>query len=78
MKQLLYIVFPALVLTGCASSRAPLDDAYYWPDGRQQEEYAVQPSPESSPDPAASAGSTAPSVEYISVQDTTVTVKIKR
>ena len=62
-------------LTAChTTSQAPLDDAYYWPDKSVHTEHS-----ESSTPSASSAPST-PSIpiEYTNVQDTTVTIKIKR
>ena len=59
-------------LTSChTTSQAPLDDAYYWPDKSVHTEHS-----ESSASSASSALS--PSIEYINVQDTTVTIRIKR
>lgn len=64
-----------LALAAChTTSQAPLDDAYYWPDKSVHTEHS-----ESSTPSASSAPST-PSIpiEYTNVQDTTVTIKIKR
>ena len=63
MTKQIYIVLLALGLTACAS-QAPLDDAYYWPDGRVE---IQEPSVESEK-----------SMEIISQSDTTITVRIKR
>ena len=76
MKKNIRYILPlaALVLCGCGSTaQAPLDDAYYWNEQRQQVTVAEQRQPTQTATTAAS-----PSVEYISVRDTTVTVKIKR
>lgn len=57
----------ALGLTACGTtSIAPLDDAYYWPDKKTQNIQSTQITPNT------------PSVEYISVQDTTVTIRVKK
>ena len=76
MKRFYYIVL-AIGLTACsATSTIPLDDAYIWPD----KETAKVPStaePASSVETAAPAPA-APTLEYTNVQDTTITVKIKR
>jgi len=51
---------------------APLDDAYYYPD--KQEAPApepTQPSQPSQPEPSSQ-------VEYVNIQDTTVTIRIKK
>ena len=50
------------VLSSCAS-QAPLDDAYYWPDKKAQ---STQITPNT------------PTMEIISEQDTTVTIRINR
>jgi hypothetical protein len=58
-----------LALAAChTTSQAPLDDAYYWPDKSVHTEHSE------------SSASSAPSIpiEYTNVQDTTVTIKIKR
>ena len=61
-----------LALAAChTTSQAPLDDAYYWPDKSAHTEHS-----ESSASSASSAPSS--SIEYTNVQDTTVTIKIKR
>ena len=62
-------------LTAChTTSQAPLDDAYYWPDKSVHTEHS-----ESSASSASIASSAlSPSIEYINVQDTTVTIRIKR
>ena len=50
------------VLSSCAS-QAPLDDTYYWPEKRQKQEQKAQEQ-----DP----------IEYLNIQDTTVTIRINR
>lgn len=65
------------LFTACAS-QLPLDDAYYWPDKRAA---VVQTQPAATENAAVQAGSATPaepSMEIISAQDTTITVKIKR
>lgn len=52
----------AIILSACAS-QAPLDDAYYWPDKKAQ---STQINPNT------------PTMEIISEQDTTVTIRINR
>lgn len=59
----------ALVMSACGTTNvAPLDDAYYWPD---KSAHATHSEPIES-------GTSSPSIEYTNVQDTTVTIKIKR
>jgi archaellin len=66
----LSIVFIAFVLTACATSQAPLDDAYYWPD--KESSTAAPAATTSAPK------TTGEAIDYINVQDTTVTIRIKR
>ena len=68
-----------LALTAChTTSQAPLDDAYYWPDKSVQ----TTTTPSNNAKQAEGSNSQTPSnnavVEYTNVQDTTVTIKIKR
>ena len=72
------------ILTACAS-QAPLDDAYHWMDkAEQMAAAAAQTAQQSSTSTSTSTSSTssatptAPSLEYTNVQDTTITVRIKR
>ena len=66
MTKKLLIVSLALGLTACASSKAPLDDAYYWPDESASSETTQ------------TTQTTESSIEYLDVQDTTVTIRIKK
>jgi len=71
------------ILTACAS-QAPLDDAYHWMDkAEQMAAAAAQTAQQSAPSTSSSSSTssatpTAPSLEYTNVQDTTITVRIKR
>ena len=74
------------ILTACAS-QAPLDDAYHWMDKAEQmaaaaaqtaQQSATSTSSSSSASSTSSATPTAPSLEYTNIQDTTITVRIKR
>ena len=77
------------ILTACAS-QAPLDDAYHWMDKAEQmaaaaaqtaQQSATSTSSSSSASSTSSTSSatpTTPSLEYTNVQDTTITVRIKR
>ena len=71
------------ILTACAS-QAPLDDAYHWMDKAEQMAAAAAQTAQqsatstSSSTSTSSATPTAPSLEYTNVQDTTITVRIKR
>lgn len=69
----------AVSMTSChTTSQAPLDDAYYWPDKSVQ----TTTTPSNNAKKAEGSNSQTPSnnavVEYTNVQDTTVTIKIKR
>ena len=67
-----------LALVAChTTSQAPLDDAYYWPDKSVHTEHSESSAPSASSASSASSPSS-PSIEYTNVQDTTVTIKIKR
>ena len=87
MTKAKYIVFiGALLLTGCATTNvAPLDDAYYWPDKNVETTATAkttQPSSPSQPSqtssPSSSSSTSEPKIVYTSVQDTAVTIRIKR
>ena len=74
------------ILTACAS-QAPLDDAYHWMDKAEQmaaaaaqtaQQSSTSTSTSTSTSSSSSATPTAPSLEYTNVQDTTITVRIKR
>ena len=69
----------ALGLISCASNQVPLDDAYYWPDkSAVSTNTQTTTTTTTTQTTANSVKQQAPSVEFISVKDTTVTVKIKR
>ena len=58
------------VMCGCSSTQQfPLDDAYYRPENTVPPREPSSTSLTSSPTPA---------IEYVSVQDTTITVRIKK
>ena len=72
MTRTIYIVLCVFGLTACAS-QIPLDDAYYRPEN------TVVPSKPSAPKTTANdVKQPQTNLEYISVQDTTITVRIKR
>ena len=77
MKKVFYIVFCIAGLASCGTTQAPLDDAYYWPDKRQQaaQEYVVQPA---SPAVETPAPEPAPAYQIINDQDTTVTIRFNQ
>ena len=55
-----------------------MDDAYYWPDRSiQHASHAIEDNPASFPIEEGQGGTSA-TIEYTNVQDTTVTIRIKR
>ena len=71
MAKVKYIVFLALCLASCkTASQFPMDDAYYRPSSEPSSTSLTSSSSPSSP-----AG---PAIEYLSVQDTTITVRIRK
>lgn len=65
---------------------APLDDAYYWPEkeiAKEMSKHAAQPASQPAKTtteqlPLNEVKASEQPIQYINVQDTTVTVKIKR
>lgn len=80
MRKTCFILF-AFILTACAS-QVPLDDAYHWPDktaktGTTETQSAPAGQPVEAAQPTQTSP-TRPTMEIISAQDTTITIKIKR
>ena len=77
MKKVFYIALCVAGLCSCGAAQAPLDDAYYWPDKRQQatQEYVVQPTVTVVETPAVES---APAYQIINDQDTTVTIRFNK
>ena len=76
MAKVKYIVFLALCLVSCkTASQFPMDDAYYRPAPETVLPVTRNPSPVT---PNPSPVTPNPSIEYISVQDTTVTIRIRK
>ena len=68
-----------LALTAChTTSQAPLDDAYYWPDKSVQTTTTTSNNAKQAEGSNSQTPSNNAVVEYTNVQDTTVTIKIKR
>ena len=69
-------------LSACSSTHFTVDDAYHWDDNRSAAATAETPSgSESSTSSSSSSSSsslTSPTIEYTNIQDTTITVRIKR
>ena len=67
----------AAVLTACGTtSKAPLDDAYYQPEKLPGS--TSYSSTSSSTSTYSSNNEPGPSIEYLNVQDTTVTIRIRK
>lgn len=67
------ILLLSLGLTACGKMNTiPLDDAYIWPEKQAPKTEVAQPESQSQYQ------SQGPSIEYVSVQDTTITVRIKK
>lgn len=81
------LVSVVLSLAACNTiALAPLDDAYYWPEkeiAKEMSKHAAQPASQPAKTtteqlPLNEVKSSEQPIQYINVQDTTVTVKIKR
>ena len=72
----------ALGLISCASNQVPLDDAYYWPDKSavvtNTQTTTTTQTMTTTQTTTTTATTQKPLVEFLSVKDTTVTVKIMR
>ena len=76
MKRLSYIVSCVLGLTACGStSTIAVDDAYIWPDKTAS---VTTPAATTATLVVNEPVSTGPTLEYTNIQDTTITVRIKR
>jgi hypothetical protein len=71
----------AAAFTACSSAQLPpIDDVYYWD---KHEQKAVQPAAAESPavtteqTPASTPSTPQKTIEYVNVQDTTVTIRIR-
>ena len=75
-KEFIIVSLALLGLTGCSTLHvAPMDDAYFWEDSWSPSGVVSatdEPSEQVSDQPVQ------PVLEYTNVQDTTVTVRIKR
>lgn len=63
-------------LSACSSTHFTVDDAYHWDDNRSAAATAETPS--GSESSTSSSSLTSPTIEYTNIQDTTITVRIKR
>lgn len=63
-------------LSACSSTHFTVDDAYHWEDNRSAAATAETPSDSESS--TSSSSLTGPTIEYTNIQDTTITVRIKR
>jgi len=76
MTKKIAIVLFALGLCSCASTQLPpMDDAYYWPSSSVPTTQTTEPAQiTQTTEPT----SVTPTIEYLNIQDTTVTIRIKR
>lgn len=75
MTKRIYMVLMVLGLVACkTTSKVPIDDAYYWPSQTTQ---TTQTAPNNTPTIQNTPPASEP-IEYVNVQDTTVTIRIKR
>ena len=72
-KQSAILCLVALIFSACGTVNvAPLDDAYYWPDKNAVQVEVSSPAQVEGPE------TPAPTIEYIDVQDTVVTIRVTR
>jgi hypothetical protein len=69
--------FLLVVLTACGVNQLPIDDAYYWPDKSAPSTTTIQTTPTTQITPITPTTPTTP-IEYTSVTDTVVTIRIKK
>ena len=76
-KPYIVLLISAAFFAACSTANSiPIDDAYYSPQVESPASATATPSSSSSQSSASSASS--PSIEYLNVQDTTVTIRIKK
>lgn len=82
MKKIWYIGLMSIGLVACSTvGKAPVDDAYYWPDKVEVSQSSPTSSARTTSTPSQPAQQPAPKaspIEYTNVQDTTVTIRIKK
>ena len=77
MVRRLAILSIAFALSACGTvNTIPLDDAYIWPDKKEAAQTQTTQTPDVQSEPASQTA--APTMEIISQQDTTITVRIKK
>lgn len=79
-KPYIVLLISAAFFAACSTANSiPIDDAYYSPQVESPASATATPSSSSSQSSASSASSaSSPSIEYLNVQDTTVTIRIKK
>jgi hypothetical protein len=69
----------AVVLAACSTLQSlPVDDAYYWPEKHVWDTQTTQTISTTPTIQTTETTEATPRLEYLNVQDTTITVKIKR
>lgn len=69
-----------VVLTACSTTQqVPIDDVYYWPAAQETGQSTQNnPSTPSTPsNPSNPSNQNSSTIEYVNVQDTTVTIRVK-
>ena len=74
LKTKYIVLMGAMMLLSCTSVQVPIDDAYYWPDKSAPSTTTIQTTPTTQITPTTP---TTP-IEYTSVTDTVVTIRIKK
>ena len=65
----------AVIMTACSTLQSlPVDDAYYWPEKTEVASQPSQPGQPSQPRTSSQPNT----IEYLNVQDTTVTIRIRK
>ena len=83
MGNRLWVIGCAFVLASCSSLQLSVDDAYHWEEKMKGASRACSPSQPSLPSTPSTPSEpievkSEPVLEFVNVQDTTVTVRIKR
>ena len=78
-KQSAILCFVALLFSACGTvSTIPIDDAYHWPEKQTSTTPTTPITPIESDSIKSTPTTQAPAIEYLNVQDTTVTIRIKK
>lgn len=80
IKKLSIVLGVAALMVACNTVQlAPLDDAYYYPDKKESAAAQNTPSTQNIQNTQSTPKTqSAPAVEYVNIQDTTVTIRIRK